>query len=63
VNEVSKLVEFQISLNGKPVFINPDQVTHVTDHGEGKAGIVLVTNTSVEVNGSPAEVAEKLSRS
>lgn len=57
---MSKLVEFQVSISGKPVYINPDQVTHVTDHGEGKAGIILVTNTSVEVTGTPAEVVEKL---
>jgi hypothetical protein len=60
VREVSKLVEFQVSVSGKPVYINPDQVTHVTDHGDGKAGIILVTNTSVEVNGTSAEVANKL---
>jgi hypothetical protein len=60
VRQVSKLVEFQVSVSGKSVYINPDQVTQVTDHGEGKAGITLVTNTSVEVNGSPAEVAQKL---
>lgn len=60
MRQVSKLVEFQVSVSGKSVYINPDQVTHVTDHGDGKAGITLVTNTSLEVNGSPAEVAQKL---
>jgi hypothetical protein len=60
VKGMGKLVEFTVSVSGKPVYINPDQVTHVTDHGEGKAGIILVTNMSLEVNGTPAEVVQKL---
>ncbi len=58
---MSKFVEFQVSISGKPVFINPDQVTQVTDHGDGKAGIVISTGTTVEVNGQVGEVAAKLS--
>ena len=60
---MSKFVEFQVSVSGKRVFINPDQVTHVTDHDDGKANVVLSNNTQVEINGDPREVAIKLSSS
>ncbi len=60
-NNVSKFVEFQVSVSGKPVFINPDQVTHVTDHGDGKTGILLSSSTMLEINGQLHDVVGKLS--
>ncbi len=63
VNAVSKFVAFQVSVSGKTVFINPDQVTHLTDHENGKTGVVLSTGTVVEIDGQPGEVANKLSPS